>query len=90
MCLPRTEQHIALITASPISGLPGLPVIPEEQRSAVSKETMQTAHVECWNTTLRQRLARFVRKTLSFSSFFTATTVTILSFSCEPLPRREP
>jgi insertion element IS1 protein InsB len=42
-------------------------VIPEEQHTAVGKETGQTAHVERWNNTLRQRLARFVRKTLSFS-----------------------
>jgi insertion element IS1 protein InsB len=41
--------------------------IPEEQHSAVGKETGETAHVERWNNTLRQRLARFVRKTLSFS-----------------------
>jgi IS1 family transposase len=38
-----------------------------EQHSAVGKETGETAHVERWNNTLRQRLARFVRKTLSFS-----------------------
>ena len=42
-------------------------VIPEEQHTAVGKETGETAHVERWNDTLRQRLARFVRKTLSFS-----------------------
>jgi IS1 family transposase len=42
-------------------------VIPEEQHSAVGKETGETAHIERWNTTLRQRLGRFVRKTLSFS-----------------------
>jgi insertion element IS1 protein InsB len=42
-------------------------VIPEEQHTAVGKESGQTAHVERWNNTLRQRLARFVRKTLSFS-----------------------
>ena len=42
-------------------------VIPEEQHSAVGKETGETAHVERLNNTLRQRLARFVRKTLSFS-----------------------
>ncbi len=42
-------------------------VIPEDQHTATSKETGETAHVERWNTTLRQRLARFVRKTLSFS-----------------------
>ncbi|PSO81021.1 MAG: hypothetical protein BRC44_05585 [Cyanobacteria bacterium QS_4_48_99] len=33
----------------------------------VSKNTGLTAHVERWNNTLRQRLARFVRRTLSFS-----------------------
>jgi insertion element IS1 protein InsB len=43
-------------------------VIPEESHSAVGKETGETAHVERWNNTLRQRLARFVRKTLSFST----------------------
>jgi len=42
-------------------------VIPEEQHSAVGKETGETARVERWNNTLRQRLARFVRMTLSFS-----------------------
>lgn len=42
-------------------------VIPEEQHRASGKETGETAHVERWNNTLRQRLARFVRKTLSFS-----------------------
>jgi len=42
-------------------------VIPEDQHSAVGKETGETAHVERWNHTLRQRLGRFVRKTLSFS-----------------------
>ncbi len=34
---------------------------------SVGKETGETAHVERWNNTLRQRLGRFVRKTLSFS-----------------------
>jgi insertion element IS1 protein InsB len=42
-------------------------VLPEEQHTAVGKETGETAHVERWNNTLRQRLARFVRQTLSFS-----------------------
>src|SRR6266852_7312264 len=39
-------------------------VIPEEQHTAGGPETGQTAPVERWNTTVRQRLARFVRKTL--------------------------
>lgn len=42
-------------------------VIPPEQHTAVGKESGETAHIERWNNTLRQRLGRFVRKTLSFS-----------------------
>ena len=42
-------------------------VIPQEQHTAGGKQTGETAHVERWNNTLRQRLARFVRMTLSFS-----------------------
>lgn len=42
-------------------------VIPEDQHIAAGKAAGETAHVERWNNTLRQRLARFVRKTLSFS-----------------------
>lgn len=37
------------------------------KHESVGKETGETAHVERWNNTLRQRLGRFVRKTLSFS-----------------------
>ncbi len=42
-------------------------VIPAERHTATGKETGLTAHVERWNNTLRQRLGRFVRKSLSFS-----------------------
>jgi len=42
-------------------------VLSSETHHCVGKETGQTAHVERWNNTLRQRLGRFVRKTLSFS-----------------------
>ncbi len=42
-------------------------IIPDEQHQPVGKETGETAHIERFNNTLRQRLARFVRKTLSFS-----------------------
>ncbi len=42
-------------------------VIPKHQHTAVGKETGETAHIERFNNTLRQRLGRFVRKTLSFS-----------------------
>lgn len=42
-------------------------VLPAEQHTPSGKETGFTAHVERWNNTLRQRLGRFVRKSLSFS-----------------------
>jgi IS1 family transposase len=38
-----------------------------QQHQSVGKETGETAHQERWYNTLRQRLARFVRKSLSFS-----------------------
>ncbi len=42
-------------------------VFPEETHRSVGKDSGQTNHVERWNCTLRQKVARFVRKTLSFS-----------------------
>lgn len=42
-------------------------VLPQNQHFPVSKATGQTAHIERFNNTLRQRLAPLVRKTLSFS-----------------------
>lgn len=42
-------------------------VIDNGKHQSVGKETGETCHVERWNCTLRQRICRFVRKTLSFS-----------------------
>lgn len=42
-------------------------VIPLEQHRAVGKDSGETAHIERWNNTLRQRLARFTRQSLAFS-----------------------
>ena len=42
-------------------------IFPRKTHRCVGKETGETAHMERWYNTLRQRLARFVRKTLSFS-----------------------
>jgi insertion element IS1 protein InsB len=42
-------------------------VIPQGQHEATGKQEGETSHVERWINTLRQRLSRFVRRTLSFS-----------------------
>jgi insertion element IS1 protein InsB len=42
-------------------------VLPRHTHHPVGKQAGQTAHQERWYLTLRQRLSRFVRKTLSFS-----------------------
>ena len=42
-------------------------VLPKDTLFSVGKESGETSHMERWYCTLRQRQARFVRKTLSFS-----------------------
>jgi len=42
-------------------------VFASDRHQSVGKDSGQTCHIERWFNTLRQRLARFVRKTLSFS-----------------------
>ena len=42
-------------------------VIDSGKHQCVRKQDGQTNHIERWNNTLRQRVGRFVRKTLSFS-----------------------
>jgi insertion element IS1 protein InsB len=44
-----------------------LDVISKHQHTALGKDSGQTNHMERWYCTLRQRQARYVRKTLSFS-----------------------
>jgi len=46
-------------------------VLPAERHRATGKGAGQTCHVERFNDTLRQRTARLVRKTLSFSKLDT-------------------
>jgi insertion element IS1 protein InsB len=42
-------------------------IIPAEQHRAITKKARKTNHIERFNNTLRQRVARLVRETLSFS-----------------------
>jgi insertion element IS1 protein InsB len=42
-------------------------VIPAERHNAITKKARKTHHIERFNNTLRQRLSRLVRATLSFS-----------------------
>ena len=42
-------------------------VLPSKRHKAVSKDSGQTNHIERFNNTLRQRVSRLVRQTLSFS-----------------------
>jgi len=42
-------------------------VFPKKRHRAVGKDTGQTNYIERFNNTMRQRISRLVRKTLSFS-----------------------
>ena len=42
-------------------------VIPAERHRAITKKARKTNHIERFNNTLRQRVSRLVRETLSFS-----------------------
>lgn len=42
-------------------------VIPPERHCAITKQARKTNHIERFNNTLRPRLSRLVRETLSFS-----------------------
>ncbi|BDI33497.1 IS1 transposase [Capsulimonas corticalis] len=46
-------------------------VLPDEQHVITDKGDGETNHIERFNNVLRQRLARFVRRTLSFSKIDT-------------------
>ena len=63
-------------------------ILPSGTHQSVGKETGQTAHMERWYNTLRQRVARYVRKTLSFSKsdkfhhFFTKWFIFEYNMTC--------
>jgi insertion element IS1 protein InsB len=57
-------------------------VIPPAQHKAITKKARKTNHVERFNNTLRQRLSRLVRETLSFSKKLANHIGTIKYFIC--------
>jgi insertion element IS1 protein InsB len=76
----RSLGCITAPTASATSGRRTNSSSPPEQQTAAGKESGLTAHFERWNNTLRQRLGRFVRKSLSFSKSDTMHEVCLRLF----------
>ena len=70
--------------AIPIFGAAYETVIPCKQHKAIGKETGLTNHIERFNNTMRQRVSRLVRNTLSFSKKL-ENHVGAIWFFCTPL-----
>jgi insertion element IS1 protein InsB len=63
--IPAMYQEQAVFSTDHSAAYTG--VIPSAQPRAISKLARKTHHVERFNCTLRQRVSRLVRATLSFS-----------------------
>jgi IS1 family transposase len=63
--LPSVYRQCAVIYTDFYTAYPV--VLPSKRHRAVGKETGKTNYIERFNCTLRQRVSRLVRKTLSFS-----------------------
>jgi len=63
--IPQVYQEHAIFHTDQYEVYNG--VIPAERHKAITKQARKTNHIERFNNTLRQRLARLVRATLSFS-----------------------
>jgi len=63
-------------------------VIPSDQHRAISKLARKTNHVERFNCTLRQRVSRLVRATLSFSKKLSNHIGAIKYFICDYNPTK--
>ena len=64
-CLPAEYREEAIFCTDFLPAYRA--VIPEEQHAVAGKDAGLTNHIERFWCTVRQRCARFVRKTLSFS-----------------------
>src|SRR5512144_1422652 len=63
--IPEAYKQKAIFYTDQYVGYPG--IIPATQHQAISKQFRKTNHIERLNCTLRQRISRLVRATLSFS-----------------------
>ena len=63
--MPAVYQEHALFHTDPYEVYKG--VMPTTQHRAMTKQARNTNHLERFNNTLRQRVSRLVRETLSFS-----------------------
>src|SRR5512135_2198283 len=63
--IPDRYKQNALFYTNQYEGYPG--IIPATQHRAIAKHFRRTNHIERLNCTLRQRISRLVRATLSFS-----------------------
>ena len=63
--IPQVYQEHAIFHTDQYEVYNG--VMPAERHKAIMKQARKTNHIERFNNTLRRRLARLVRATLSFS-----------------------
>ena len=63
--IPSVYQEQAIFHTDQYDAYTG--VIPAERHKAITKHARKTNHIERFNNTLRQRVSRLVRETLSFS-----------------------
>jgi len=79
--MPAVYQERAIFYTDDYAAYTG--VIPSTQHRAISKLSRVTNHVERFNRTLRQRVSRLVRSTLSFSKKLANHIGAINYFICE-------
>src|SRR5262249_15652540 len=79
--IPAVYQQHALFSTDHYAAYTG--GIPSAQHRAISKLARKTNHVERFNCTLRQRVARLVRATLSFSKKLSNHIGAIKYFICD-------
>jgi len=78
--IPEVYKQKAIFYTDQYAGYPG--IIPATQHQAISKQFRKTNHIERLNCTLRQRISRLVRATLSFSKKLANHTGAIHYFIC--------